>query len=73
MPIVDVSSETKNGVAIFRLNGRLTGGEVAEDVFRTVMAAVGEKPCRVIVDLSGVSWADSSGLGVSEKVCQRSG
>lgn len=51
-------------VVILEISGRLSGGPEAED-FRRVVASLAEaKAPKLLIDLSGVPWMNSTGLGV---------
>lgn len=56
-------TQVRNGVAIVKLDGDITLGEssnVLRDTIRSILAA-GHKS--ILLDLSGVSYIDSAGLG----------
>ena len=51
-------------VVILEISGRLSGGTEAEEFRRIVAALVAAKAPKVLIDLSGVPWMNSTGLGV---------
>src|SRR5262245_5111843 len=50
-------------VAVLGITGKLAGGEEAEELRNAVAALVREKAKKVLIDLSGVPWMNSSGVG----------
>jgi anti-sigma B factor antagonist len=50
-------------VAIVDLNGRLTLGEAAGTLRDTIKELIGEDRKNIVLNLAGVSYIDSSGLG----------
>jgi anti-sigma B factor antagonist len=59
-----VLTERKGDVTVLRLRGTLMGGpdsQVFEDALSTVLEA---GPGRVLVDMSDISWVNSTGLGI---------
>jgi anti-sigma B factor antagonist len=59
-----ISQESRGEVAILRLNGKLMGGPDA-DAFQTLVKnLVAEGRTKILVDLSDVSWVNSTGLGI---------
>ena len=65
---MDVAVDRKDGAAVVRLTGRLTGGDDADTVYRAVDEAVNAGERHILVDLENISWTDSSGLGVLMRV-----
>ena len=55
--------ERDDGVVVVRLGGELDLYN-ADDVRDALLAAADESPERIVVDLSGVDFIDSTGLGV---------
>jgi anti-sigma B factor antagonist len=60
--MMQVDTEVQDGVAIVRPQGRLTM-VTAADLRKVVADTVGSGRARVVVDLSGTEFMDSSGLG----------
>jgi anti-sigma B factor antagonist len=53
----------ENEVVILELDGRLTGSSDAARFVQTVEHHLGEGCRAFVVDLTGVSWVDSTGVG----------
>ncbi len=54
----------KGGVAIIELSGKLMGGEDSS-IFRGLIYDLLEKKIKnVVVDLGGLSWINSAGMGI---------
>jgi anti-sigma B factor antagonist len=51
-------------VSILRLEGKLMGGPDADEFKRVVKELVAEERTQVLVDMSKVSWVNSTGLGI---------
>ena len=51
-------------IVILEISGRLSGGPDADDFRQMVATLVEEKKKKLLVDLSGVPWMNSTGLGV---------
>ena len=56
--------DDKGEVTILRLEGKLMGGPDADEFKRVVKELVGEDRTSVLVDMSKVSWVNSTGLGI---------
>ena len=56
--------EEKDDVTILRLSGKLVGGPTAEKFQETIKALVAQGKNNVLVDMGGVSWVNSTGLGI---------
>ncbi|MBN1426064.1 STAS domain-containing protein [Candidatus Fermentibacteria bacterium] len=50
-------------VVVLTLKGKLIGGPEAIEFRETVKNLIAEDKTKVLVDLGGVSWIDSTGLG----------
>ena len=59
-----VERREQDGVAILALEGRLAGGEDGEVVREAIRGLIEEKATKVLMDLSGVPWMNSGGVGV---------
>jgi len=59
-----VIREDKDGVAVLRIDGKLTGGAEAEPVYESIRIAVADGRPHILIDLDGIPWIDSPGLGV---------
>jgi anti-sigma B factor antagonist len=53
----------ENGVAIIELSGRITLGEASGTLRDTVKNVLAQGNRRILLDLGGVSYVDSGGLG----------
>jgi anti-sigma B factor antagonist len=60
---MDLRFEERDGTLIVRVEGEELGADTAEEVRRTLLAGMGAHAF-VILDLSTVTFMDSSGLGV---------
>ncbi len=61
---MDILRRDEEGVAILELTGRLAGVEEGERIREAIAKLVDEKAAKVLVDLSGVPWMNSGGVGV---------
>jgi len=72
-----VLTEQKGDVAILRLRGTLMGGADAQAFDDVVSKVLEEGGKRVLVDMSDISWVNSTGLGIlisgRRKVCESGG
>ena len=59
-----MSEREQNGVVILEPKGKIMGGPDAGVVRERLHQLVDEGKKKVVVDLSGVSWMNSSGLGI---------
>ena len=59
-----VTREEKDGAMILRLDGKLMGGPDAEHIGGAIRESVAEGKKNVLIDLSRVSWVNSTGLGI---------
>ena len=57
------SVTSKNDVTIIRLDGKLTLGEGSGLLRETITKAFADGATRILIDLGGVSYIDSAGLG----------
>ena len=56
--------KTSKGVAVISLEGNMMGGPDASALNEQLHELVGKKQTNVVVDLSGVSLINSTGLGI---------
>ncbi len=61
--MLKISSRDVDSVVILTLKGKLIGGPEAIEFRETVKNLIAEGKTRVLVDLGGVTWIDSTGLG----------
>jgi anti-sigma B factor antagonist len=60
---LDIQQTDKEGIVVLELNGRITAGPEAT-AFRQKLAALTEAGSRnVVLEMSGVDYVDSTGLG----------
>jgi anti-sigma B factor antagonist len=59
-----VKQEESGEVVILRLGGKLMGGPDADSFQSTVKDLVGQGKTKILVDLSEISWVNSTGLGI---------
>jgi anti-sigma B factor antagonist len=57
-------TRTQDGITIFELRGKLMGGPESQEFHEQLKTAVSSGTQRVILDLGGVAWMNSSGLGM---------
>jgi anti-sigma B factor antagonist len=60
---MDLRFEERDGILVVRVDGDELGADTAEEVRSALLAGMGVHPF-VILDLSAVTFMDSSGLGV---------
>jgi anti-sigma B factor antagonist len=53
-----------NGVTVIELNGRVAIGEASRLIEPEVIAAINDGAKMVVIDLAGVSYIDSTGVGI---------
>ena len=61
---MQISSDTRDGVAILTLDGDALGGPDGSALHDALHAGRGDGPMRAVVDLGGVRHMNSSGLGM---------
>ena len=59
---LEFEARQKEGITILSLKGRITAGAEAS-ALRDRMKEIAAEPARVILDLAGVDYVDSTGLG----------
>ncbi|MCK4271446.1 STAS domain-containing protein [bacterium] len=59
-----MSEREQNGVVILEPKGKIMGGPDAGAVRERLHQLIDDGKKKVVVDLSGVSWMNSSGLGI---------
>lgn len=58
-----IAEDQRNGVTILTLTGRLVLGEESNELRTTVKTLLDDGENKILVDLSGVPYIDSAGLG----------
>ncbi|HSF17300.1 MAG TPA: anti-sigma factor antagonist [Vicinamibacteria bacterium] len=61
---IDVTSVGSSGVMLVRVRGRIVDGKPAAELRATLDKLSRERKLRNIIDLEGVSWFDSVGIGI---------
>ena len=61
---LDIGEREREGVTILDLKGRITAGTEASSLRDKVAALNAHGPSRLVFDLEGVDYIDSTGLGV---------
>jgi len=61
---VNVQRHDEDGIVVLVISGRLTGGPEADDYRFVIDTLTKEKAPKVLLDLSGVPWMNSAGVGV---------
>ncbi len=59
-----IKEEIKDGLKVIRLSGKVISGPDLMGLKTVFQTAVNNESGNVLLDLGGVSWMDSSGLGV---------
>ncbi len=53
----------EDGIGILTLKGKLMGYPETDDLYGEIKSFMGEKVKRIVIDLNGVSWMNSMGVG----------
>ena len=61
---MNLKRKDEGDVTVLALNGRLMGGPDANSFQNAVKGLIEEKRTKVLVNLAGVSWINSTGLGI---------
>ena len=59
-----IKEERRDGVAVLSVKGKMLGGPETAALHQKVKDLLAEGVKKVVIDLSGVKWLNSSGLGV---------
>ena len=62
--MLKLNRRDRGNVAILELGGRLMGGPDSDHFTREIKNLIEQGRVHVVVDLSGVAWVNSSGLGL---------
>lgn len=54
----------EQNVVVFRLSGKIMGGDDSDKFHSTIKDYISRKMANVVLDLSGVEWVNSVGLGM---------
>ena len=61
---MDLKQTIKEGITVLELNGKLMGGPDATQLHETLHDLIDKDIKNVVIDLKGVDWINSSGLGI---------
>ena len=61
--LLEIARREIDGITIFSLKGRLVAGEASNSLRETVRQELGTERSRVVLNLGGVDFIDSTGLG----------
>ena len=61
---MNIKTEEFDGVVVLSIKGNLMGGPETTSVHDKVKEFIKEGKNKIVIDLSGVKWMNSSGLGV---------
>lgn len=64
MPFTVERGSSESGIEILKLNGRLTLGRELQHLEWTVEEIIKAQQNRVVLDMAGVSFIDSAGVGI---------
>ena len=59
-----IKEKIENHVAILSLSGKMMGGPETTQLHDRIRSLINDKITKVVIDLGGVKWINSSGLGV---------
>jgi anti-sigma B factor antagonist len=59
-----ITSNLRDGILIFELKGKLMGGPESAAFHEELKKAVAAGQRKIVLDLGGVEWMNSSGLGL---------
>ena len=60
---MNIKEKVENGIAVLTLKGDLIGEPEITDLRDKIHSLIGDKVKKVVMDLSGVNFVNSSGLG----------
>ena len=61
---MEIKEERREDVVVLALAGELMGGDESKDFHDVVFKLIQDGAVDVVVDMSGVNWMNSSGLGM---------
>jgi anti-sigma B factor antagonist len=64
MNLTTQKRQLDDGVTVIELNGRVAVGEASRHIEPEVVAAIDEGAKMVVIDMAGVSYIDSTGVGI---------
>ena len=59
-----IKEKIENHVAILTLSGKMMGGPETQEVHEYIKRLISDGIKKVVIDLGGVKWMNSSGMGV---------
>jgi len=59
-----IKEKIVNHVAVLSLSGKMMGGPETTELHDKIRNLISDKITKVVIDLGGVKWINSSGLGV---------
>ena len=59
-----IKEKIENQVAVLTLSGKMMGGPETTALHDHIRSLMGDNISKVVIDLGGVKWINSSGLGV---------
>ncbi len=62
--LMKIKEKIEGHVAILALSGKMMGGPETTQLHDRIRSLINDKIIKVVIDLSGVKWINSSGLGV---------
>ena len=61
---MNYSVSEKEGIMILSLAGKIMGGPEATEINDKINQLIDQEKLKIIIDLDGVEWMNSSGLGI---------
>ena len=61
---MEIKTEKKNTIVVFHVSGELMGGDEIKVFQDAIYEAIRDGLVSVVVEMSGVKWMNSSGLGM---------
>lgn len=59
-----LNTDEKNGIVIFNISGKIMGGDDETVFYGTLQKMIQLNKTKVVIDLAGVEWMNSLGLGL---------
>ncbi len=59
-----IKEEIKGDVVVLTVNGNLMGGPESQELHEKVKSVLADGLRKIVIDIKGVKWLNSSGLGV---------
>ncbi len=58
-----IKDKIEDGIGVLTLKGKLMGYPETDDLYTEMKSFLGQKVNRIVIDLNGVSWMNSMGVG----------